>query len=108
MVSADLLREARVRAGLTQAELGWRAGKPASAISRWERGAVQPSLETLRELIRACGLELCFRFANYDDSYVHDIEDSLDLTPAERVGRAVERANTIQRLRPAIEAARRG
>ena len=79
MLSADLLREARLRAGLTQAELARRVGKPASMISRWERGKVEPSLETLRSLVRACGLELTFRLANYDDSYVADIEQFLDL-----------------------------
>ena len=54
MGSADLLRTARLRAGLTQAELGRAVGRPQSAIARWEAGRVQPSLETLRELIRAC------------------------------------------------------
>jgi DNA-binding XRE family transcriptional regulator len=47
MVSGDLLREARRRAGLSQAELARRAGKPTSVIGRWERGEVKPSLETL-------------------------------------------------------------
>jgi transcriptional regulator with XRE-family HTH domain len=108
MLSADLLREARLRAGLTQAELGRRAGKPASVISRWERGVVEPSLETLRSLIRACGLELTFRLATYDDSYIEFIERYLDLTPAERVRSAVGRAAAFAELRPAIEAARRG
>lgn len=106
MISADLLYEARNRAGLTQAELGRRVGVPQSSISRWERGEVEPSLETLRRLIRACGLELGFRFANYDDSYVEYIERYLALTPAERIRGAVERANAYRRLRPAIEAAR--
>jgi transcriptional regulator with XRE-family HTH domain len=108
MLSADLLREARLRAGLTQAELGRRVGKPASVISRWERGVVQPSLETLRSLIRACGLELTFRLANYDDSYVEFIERYLELTPAERVRSAVERAEAFAVLRSAIEASRGG
>ena len=56
MGSADLLRTARLRAGLTQDELGRAVGRPQSAIARWEGGRVQPSLETLRELIRACRL----------------------------------------------------
>lgn len=107
MLSADLLREARLRAGLTQAELGERVGKPASMISRWERGRVEPSLETLRLLVRACGLELWFRFAKFDDSYVDHIERYLTLTPAERVRGATRRANALRRLRPTQEAARR-
>ncbi len=85
MLSADLLREARLRAGLTQAELGRRVGRSQSQIARWERGDVKPSLETLRDLIRACGLELGFRLANYDDSYLSHIHSQLELSPAERV-----------------------
>ena len=106
MVSGDLLREARLRSGLTQAGLARRVGTARSQVSRYERGDVLPSLETLRRLIRACGLELGFRFANYDDSYVEYIERYLALTPAERIRGAVERANAYRRLRPAIEAAR--
>ena len=108
MISADLLREARLRAGLTQAELGRRAGIPASSISRWERGVVRPSLETLRGLIRGCGLEIAFRLANYDDSYLPDIALNLRLTPSERLDRAVGWANVAQTFEAPLEAARRG
>jgi transcriptional regulator with XRE-family HTH domain len=85
VISGDLLREARKRAGLTQAELGRRVGKPQSSIARWESGDVNPSLETLRELIRACGLELTFAIANYDDSYVPFILEALRRTPNEQL-----------------------
>jgi hypothetical protein len=98
MISADLLREARLRAGLTQAELGRRAGKPQSMISRWERGEARPSLETLHELIRACGLELTFGLANYDDSYLADITEYLELTPDERVEHALRRQELYREL----------
>jgi transcriptional regulator with XRE-family HTH domain len=106
MLSADLIREARLRAGLTQAELGRRVGRPQSSIARWERGAVTPSFETLQELIRACGFELMFRLANYDESYVPDIERYLELSPKERVEYAAKRANYYRRIRPQLEAAR--
>jgi transcriptional regulator with XRE-family HTH domain len=106
MLSADLIREARLRAGFTQAELGRRVGRPQSSIARWERGAVTPSFETLQELIRGCGLEITFRFANYDDSYIPHIERYLELTPKERVEHAAERANYYRRIRPSLEATR--
>jgi transcriptional regulator with XRE-family HTH domain len=92
VISADLLREARLRTGLTQADLGRRVGRAQSQIARWERGDVKPSLETLRELIRACGLELTLGLANYDDSYVLDIDELLELTPDDRVARALRHA----------------
>lgn len=98
MLSADLLREARLRAGLTQAELGRRTGRAQSAIARWERGVVQPSLETLRELIRGCGLELTFELARYDESYVPHIERALALSPAERIAASVDRTEAFRGL----------
>ncbi len=90
-MSGDLLREARLRAGLTQAQLAQRAGTARSQVSRYERGDVLPSLETLRRLIRSCGFELSFRLFNADLEQ-HDatlIAQVLPLTPEERVDRAV-------------------
>jgi transcriptional regulator with XRE-family HTH domain len=71
VISSHLLREARLRAGLSQAELGRRTGNAASAISRWERGEVKPSLERLRALIRATGHDLSIHVVSDDDG--HDL-----------------------------------
>ena len=103
MISGDLLREARKRAGLSQAELARRARKPTSTIGRWERGEVLPSLETLRQVIRACGLELTFGIANADLEG-HDlslIDRSLAKSPAERAQEAVAAAAAVDRFRRA-------
>jgi transcriptional regulator with XRE-family HTH domain len=107
VVSGDLLREARRRAGLSQAELARRAGKPLSSIGRWERGEVRPSLETLRELVRACGLELTFHIANADleDHDLTLIERTLRLTPAERVRHSIAAAHAVAPFRPREPAA---
>jgi transcriptional regulator with XRE-family HTH domain len=99
MISADLLREARLRAGLTQTQLGRLIGRPQSQIARWESGRVEPSLETLRDVIRACGLELSVALYNYDDSYVPFIERNLDRDPAERVRHMADVARSMQPLR---------
>lgn len=61
-----LVREARKRAGLTQAELASRAGTTQSAIARLERGESAPSLEHLTQLVRACGFDLMVRLVPYD------------------------------------------
>jgi transcriptional regulator with XRE-family HTH domain len=104
--SGHLLREARRRAGLTQAQLGSLVGRPQSAIARWENGRVEPSLETLRELIRACGLELSVALYNYDDSYVPFIERNLALTPADRIRHMADVARAMQPLKGAVVRAR--
>src|SRR5687767_14306060 len=89
MLSGDLLVEARKRAGISQAELGRRSGVAPSLIGRYERYEVVPSLERLRQLMRACGVELSFRLASVDATD-HDrvlIERELRRTPAERLRR---------------------
>ncbi len=58
MRGADLIREARLRAGLTQAELARLTGTQRSLIARWEQGAVSPGFDNMLEVIEACGLEL--------------------------------------------------
>lgn len=51
----SLLRAARRRHGLDQTELARRAGTEQPAISRIERDAVSPSIETLNRLFEAMG-----------------------------------------------------
>ena len=53
-----LIRHARQRAGLSQVELGRRAGVTQSVVSAYESGARQPSLPMLERLVRATGGEL--------------------------------------------------
>jgi transcriptional regulator with XRE-family HTH domain len=91
VLSGDLLVEARRRAGISQAELARRSRVASSLIGRYERYEVIPSLERLRALVRACGLELSFRLANVDATD-HDsvlIERELRRTPAERLRRGL-------------------
>jgi len=106
MLSSDLIREARLRAGLTQAELGERLGKPQSVIARWERGAVDPSFEMLREVVRACGLDLTVHMSKFDDSNVTIIDQHLRMTPAERFADLLERVRFHEQLEHRRQAAR--
>jgi predicted nucleotidyltransferase/DNA-binding XRE family transcriptional regulator len=61
--AAVLLREARLRAGLSQVELGRRAGVAQSVVSAYESGARQPSVPMLARLVAATGLELDMRLS---------------------------------------------
>jgi uncharacterized protein len=58
LTAAGLLRQARQRAGMSQAELAAQAGVTQSVISAYESGHRQPSLPTLAALIEASGFEL--------------------------------------------------
>jgi transcriptional regulator with XRE-family HTH domain len=87
MTSGLLIREARLLAGLSQGELGARVGKDRAQIARWERGAVQPSFETLRELVRACDLDLTVAIAprEVDEGEESILRRKLLLSPQERL-----------------------
>ena len=61
--AALLLRDARLRAGLSQVELGRRAGVTQSVVSAYESGARRPSLPTLARLVAATGFELDVRLS---------------------------------------------
>ncbi|HLG00541.1 MAG TPA: helix-turn-helix transcriptional regulator [Acidimicrobiia bacterium] len=58
MDAAALLRSTRVRNGLTQAELAHRARTTQPVISAYEHGRREPSIPTLRRLVRAAGEDL--------------------------------------------------
>jgi len=58
MTPGELIREKRVRHGLSQARLARRTGKHQSAISRLEADEISPSIETLSLLMLAMGERL--------------------------------------------------
>lgn len=72
-LAANLLRLARAKAGVTQAQLAAMAGVPRSTVERIEAGTRQPSLPTLAKLFAAVDLDMRIRLEPYDD---HD--DVLD------------------------------
>jgi transcriptional regulator with XRE-family HTH domain len=87
MRSASLIREARLRAGLTQSELADRTGRDRSVIARWEQAVVAPSAETLLELVRACGFDLPLELVPYDEPRHDRLSKNLLLSPERRVRR---------------------
>jgi len=91
MRSGDLIREARLRAGLTQYELAERCGRDRSVIARWEQGTVAPSVETLVELVRACGFDLPLELVPRDPSLRQKLRTTAPLTPERRLLRLLQR-----------------
>jgi len=108
MRGTQLVREARKRAGLTQAELAARAGTTQSAIARVESGAVAPSLKRLTELVQAAGFDIDVRLVPYDD---HDLSMALrnrTLTPEQRLDSMLNAQRLGAELRRAMQEAKRG
>jgi transcriptional regulator with XRE-family HTH domain len=87
VTSGALIRQARTRAGLSQVGLSQRSGKDRAQIARWERDVVQPSLETLRELLRVCGYDVELTLVAYEPNPKHDsrLRVRLGRTPQERL-----------------------
>ena len=81
----QLIREARRRAQLTQAELAQRTGTTQSAVARWESNRVSPTLETLTEVVRACGLDLVVHLEPHDDHDWTLVEAKQQLAPDQRL-----------------------
>jgi transcriptional regulator with XRE-family HTH domain len=102
MMSRDIVRIARQRAGITQQQLAERSGHPRETIARWETGAREPSLATLNAVVAACDLDLVIHLARKDPSLGELVADQLELTATERLGRlmpATARDDALRALR---------
>jgi hypothetical protein len=89
--SAALLREARLRAGLSQQELAAQSRKDRTVIARYEQGVVAPSLDTLVELLRACGFDIPLELIPYDAGPDEQMREIQMLSPERRVDRLMKR-----------------
>src|SRR5438477_3530769 len=78
-----LLREARVRSGLSQSDLARLVGVTQSVVSEYEAGKREPALPTLAKLIAGTGHELTLGLQRADSS-VRGLPDS-------RLGRRLRR-----------------
>lgn len=86
MTSGMIIRDARLRAGLSQADLGARVGRDRAQIARWESDDVQPAFETLVELVEACGFEVDFALRPLDAEATHAAQLRKNLLRSRRSG----------------------
>ena len=94
-----LVRDARRRAGLTQADLARRAATSQPAIARYERARALPDLATLQRIVEACGLELRFELAEPDHQRGAEERIALERTTEERLEANTRQAELIHALR---------
>jgi transcriptional regulator with XRE-family HTH domain len=98
----ELLRTARRRHGLTQAQLAARARTSQAAISRIERGLVSPSVATLAQLLDLMGEELVLGAEQID--YGHDrtlFARTLRETPERRIANQATWSRGLRRVKDA-------
>jgi transcriptional regulator with XRE-family HTH domain len=85
---ADLLRNARQQAGLSQRDLARRARTAQSVVARIEAGMTSPTWETVLRLLAATGFELqtSLQLRPVKRSHMlNDVSRILRLTPEERL-----------------------
>lgn len=98
---ADLIREARRRSGLTQAELAQRAGTVQPAIARWESGRTAVSLDDVIRLVRCCGLDVELSIVPRDDSDMAQATRLASLSGQQRLDRHARVSRQMHGLRAA-------
>jgi transcriptional regulator with XRE-family HTH domain len=85
-VAAHLVREARARSNLTQAELGRRLGISQAAVAQLEQPGANPTVTRLDEVLRAAGRRLALSDVPLPDDVDETLlAHNLRLTPAERL-----------------------
>jgi transcriptional regulator with XRE-family HTH domain len=92
VTAAQIIREARLKAGLTQAELAERLGRERAQVARWEVGGQEPSFANLRAAVEACGFALRVEIAEREATPALDaeLETSVPQAPQQRVQALLE------------------
>lgn len=103
-LGGDLIREARRRAGLTQAELAAQAGTSQSGVARWESGRTAVSLDDVLRLVRLCGFDLELVLLPRDESDMAQAARLVDLSGQERMDRHARLTRQLSELRTARRA----
>lgn len=99
--AGELIRSARLDAGLDQATLAFRAGTSQTYVSRVERGKISPSVDSLARLSHAMGLSLTLDVEPLSpgNASIRELRaDFVELTAEERVQQAFELSEFLTAL----------
>jgi transcriptional regulator with XRE-family HTH domain len=93
MRAAQIIREARLKAGLTQSELAARLGRERAQVARWETSGQEPSFANLVAAVEACGFALEVAIAERASTPELDaeLEASVPQAPQQRVQALLEK-----------------
>lgn len=100
-MGAQLIREARKRRGMTQAQLAALAGTTQSAIARLESGRTAPSFDDVVRYLRLMDLDLDLMLVERDDSDWSLAVPLLSLTPEQRLAHHDDVVRGLEELRAA-------
>jgi transcriptional regulator with XRE-family HTH domain len=93
MRAAQIIREARLKAGLTQNELAARLGRERAQVARWETGGQEPSFANLVAAVEACGftLEVAITERASTPELDAELQTSVPQAPQQRVQALLEK-----------------
>ena len=90
MDTGAAIKQARIKAGMTQAELAKKMGVTPQTVSQYERGLINPKIETIEKFATALGVDAKelgyyhYRIVFKDDKYnkwMESIEKAVSLGP---------------------------
>lgn len=96
-MTGQLIRQARVGAGLTQRELAERLGTHQPVIARWESGATRPDFDSVVRAVEACGFDLHVELRSVDHDTVL-VKRELAKRPAERLADLVDAVSAFDAM----------
>jgi transcriptional regulator with XRE-family HTH domain len=99
----ELLRSARLNAGLSQRTLAARSGVPEKRISSYERGARQPPLPAANSVLAALGLQLVLSTEPLDADLDRQIDEFEGVPLSKRLTRMRPRLTEIHDADPWVD-----
>ncbi len=96
MHGGHLIREARRRAGLTQAELAERISTAQPNVARWESADMSPSVDVLTRVVQACDLDLLVRLVPREAGEWTSVDDSQEKSLDQRLEKLIGFVDVIE------------
>ena len=96
-MTGQLIRRARLSAGLTQRELAQRLGTHQPVIARWENESTRPNFDSVVKAVEACGFDLQVELRSVDHDTVL-VRRELAKNPAERLAGLVDAVSAFEAM----------
>lgn len=85
MTTGERIKEARIKFGLTQKELGERLGLSYQAVAQWENNLRNPKPETLTRIANAIGIDVIYLLSDEEKEMQLKLRSALDSKNCEEI-----------------------
>ncbi len=87
----ELLKSARLKAGLTQAQLAEKIGVPKSTYCNWEQGTREPNVLKLKQIARALGVTMDSLVGLEESDALHELQSRFGAERLRAYAEAIEK-----------------